>query len=125
MARSRGEVRRAASEVRRCEKALARIAKLRARIVAFDYVCSGTLSHRTKTCGQPGCRCYTAASARHGPYFEWTRLESGKLTHRAIPAAQADELKRAIANFRAVRRLLRHWERETLRALDVRPVGKR
>ena len=116
---------KATPEVRRRELALARILKLRERIVAVDYLCSGTLSHRTKTCGQPSCRCHSDPAARHGPYFEWTRLESGKLAHRAISPGQAGELKSAIANFRAVRTLIRRWERETLRALNVRPTEKR
>jgi hypothetical protein len=114
-----------AAEVRRHELALTRIVKLRERIVAVEYLCSGTLSHRTKTCGQPSCRCHSDSAARHGPYFDWTRLERGRLAHRAISPAQAGELKSAIANFRAVRSLLRRWERETLRALDVRPTKKR
>lgn len=112
-------------EVRRRERALVRIADLRARIAAIDYLCSGTLSHRTKTCGQRSCRCHQEPAARHGPYFEWTRLSHGKLVHRAIAPDQADRLRQAIANFRMIRALLVRWERETLRALGVRSTEKR
>jgi hypothetical protein len=114
-----------APAARRREQALARIAQLRGRITAVDYLCSGTLSHRTKTCGQPSCRCHIDVSARHGPYFDWTRLEGGKLIHRAISPEQAGPLQTAIANLREIRGLLRRWERETLQALGVQPPGKR
>ncbi len=112
-------------EERRRDQALARINELRRSIAALDWLCSGTLSHRTKTCGQPTCHCHTDPTARHGPYFEWTRLERGRLVHRSIAPDQADLLRKAIANFRAIRALLRRWERETLRALGVRPTEKR
>jgi hypothetical protein len=71
------------------------------------------------------CRCHQAPTARHGPYFEWTRLVRGKLVHRAIAPSQVELMQKAIANFRAIRALLGRWERETLRALGVRPTEKR
>lgn len=76
-------------------------------------------------CGKPTCRCHTDPEARHGPYYDWTRLERGKLAHRLLSAEQAAELTEAIANFRQIRVLLRRWEDETLRALGVRPTRKR
>jgi hypothetical protein len=102
-----------------------RIAEIRARIAALDFVCSGTLSHRTNRCGKPNCRCQTDPAARHGPYYDWTRLERGKLAHRLLSPEQAATVGTAITNFRQVRTLLRRWEDETLRAARVRPTRKR
>lgn len=110
--------------MRRQERALARIAEVRERIAAFDYVCSGTLTHRTMRCGKSNCRCQQDPAARHGPYDYWARLEGGKLVNRLLSPTQAHMIRSAITNFRQIRALLRRWERETLRAAGVRPTKK-
>jgi hypothetical protein len=99
--------------------------QLRRQIIAYDYVCSGTLSHRTMRCGQPSCRCRRDPAARHGPYYHWTRMECGKLANRSLTPAQAEMLRAAIANLRKIRVVLQQWERETLRAAGVQPTKKR
>ena len=91
-------------------KAEAAIQKVRARIAALDYVATGTLSSRTKTCGQPKCACAADPKARHGPYYEWARLERGRLAHSVLRPAAATLLRRAIANHRQLRELIRAWE---------------
>ena len=108
----------------RQRESLTRIAEIRERIAAFDYVCSGTLTHRTMRCGKSNCRCQQDPAARHGPYYDWTRLERGKLAHRMLSPEQANMVRSAIANFRQIRALLARWERETLRAAGVRPTKK-
>lgn len=96
-----------------------RIRRIQEQILAIDYVSSGTLVTRTKICGKPGCRCAADPEARHGPYYEWGYMKDGRQVHRMLSAEQATILKQAIANYRAVRRLLREWERQTLRVLDA------
>ena len=81
----------------------------------MDYVCTGTLHCRTKSCGKPGCACATDKNARHGPYFEWTRRESGRLAHTVLAPAAVDLLRRALKNNRRLRKLVRAWERESMR----------
>jgi hypothetical protein len=96
-----------------------RIASIRAAINAVDYVCSGTMLRRTKLCGSPKCACATDPSARHGPYYEWGHMKGGKLVHRMVSAEQAAALRLAIANYRKVKALLRKWEAETERLIDL------
>lgn len=96
-----------------------RIRRIQEQILAIDYVSSGTLVTRTKICGKPGCRCASDPEARHGPYYEWGYMKDGRQVHRMLSAEQATILKQAIANYRTVRRLLREWERQTLRVLDA------
>ncbi|EQD28314.1 hypothetical protein B2A_14990, partial [mine drainage metagenome] len=98
------------------ERSRRRIAQLRAELAQMDYVCSGTLLERMKTCGKPACRCAQDPAARHGPYYEWGHMKAGKLVHRLVSAEQATLLRRAIANYRRFRKLLRTWETETERA---------
>ena len=84
---------------------------LRKELAALDYVVTGTLHHRTKVCGKPTCKCATDPNARHGPYYEWGRMRSGKLVQSTITPAQAKLLERAIANHQRVKELLAEWER--------------
>jgi hypothetical protein len=95
----------------------ARTRDLRRKILAYDLISMGTLHSRTKVCGQPSCRCHDDPKARHGPYYEWTRYEAGKLLHRVVTAEQARLLDQAIANWRAVEWLLAHWQRQTVEAI--------
>jgi hypothetical protein len=101
------------------EKIAERIARIQDQIRGMDYVSSGTLLKRTKVCGKPGCRCAKAPEDRHGPYYEWGRMKEGRLVHQNIPPDQVPLLRRAIANFRKIRRLLRRWETETARAMKA------
>ena len=101
-----------------------RIRRIQEQIRAMDYVSSGTLVTRTKVCGKPGCRCAHDPAARHGPYYEWGYMKDGRQVHRTLSAEQATVLKKAIANYRAILRLLRAWQRQTLRVLGAQTPRK-
>lgn len=96
-----------------------RIARIRQQIAQLHYLCSGTLVKRTKICGKANCRCFRDPRARHGPYYEWGYMSQGKQVHRMISAEQAALLRKALANYRVVRRLLRRWETETVRLMEA------
>ena len=97
--------------------ALKRIRRIQAHIARFDFVCSGTLLTRTKVCGKPNCRCATDPEARHGPYYEWSRREGGRLVHSIVSSSEARVLGRAIRNYRAIQRLLRNWQDQSVKAI--------
>ncbi|MGP6156685.1 MAG: DUF6788 family protein [Vulcanimicrobiaceae bacterium] len=101
------------------KRARERIANIRAAIDAVDYLCSGTLVRRTKLCGSPRCACATDPNARHGPYYEWGHMKGGKPVTRMVSPRQATALRHAIANYRKVKALLRDWEAETERLIDL------
>ena len=107
------------------EQAHSRIAALRSELSALDYVCSGTLLERMKTCGSPACRCAHDPAARHGPYYEWGHMKAGKLLHRLVSAEQAVLLRRAIGNYRRLKKLLRAWESESERLIDTEAAHPR
>lgn len=89
------------------------IRKTRKLIEDIDLICSGTLHERTKTCGKPNCRCATDPDARHGPYYEWSWRQDGRLMHKILSPEQAKLMKEAIANYGTVKKLLQRWERES------------
>ena len=101
------------------EKARKRIEAIRAAVTDIELVCSGTLLTRMTQCGKPTCACHRDPAARHGPYYEWGRMRGGKLTHRLMSAAQAVQLREAIANFRKLKKLLQDWEIQTERLIDA------
>jgi hypothetical protein len=82
-------------------------------LVGVALICSGTLSERTMTCGKANCRCATDLQARHGPYYEWTWREGGKLRHKLVPPEKVALLREAIQHRRTVQELLTQWERES------------
>lgn len=96
-----------------------RISRIRARIGATDYLCSGTLYEHLTRCGKVGCRCAEDPAARHGPYYDWGHMQNGKLVRRRLSAEQAALMRRAIANHRKVKKLLRAWEMETERLIQA------
>lgn len=96
----------------------ARIASLKARIEEIDLVCSGTLRRRTKVCGKPNCSCATDDNARHGPYWEWSRRERGKLIQSSVSPQRAARMMRAMRNARTIQALLGRWERESMRIMS-------
>jgi hypothetical protein len=87
-----------------------RTRELRRQLGNLDFVASGTLTERMKTCGKPNCRCATDPSARHGPYYEWGYMQDGKLKHRSVPADRAELMREAIDNYQRIRELLHQWE---------------
>ncbi len=95
------------------------IARIRDQIRRLEYVCSGTLLKRRKVCGKPGCLCARDPAARHGPYYEWGYMKQGMQVHRMVSQEQARLLRRAIANYRAIRRLLKAWEAQTIRIIEA------
>jgi len=94
-----------------------RTSVIRRAIDELDYLCAGTLLERTKLCGHAGCCCGTDPKARHGPYFEWSRRQEGRLVHSVVSPEQAKLLTRAIANYRRLQHLIGRWQSKT--ALEI------
>ena len=96
-----------------------KIAEIHRALSQMQYLSSGTLLKRTKVCGNPRCHCATDPAARHGPYYEWSYLKAGKLRHRTLSPEQAGLMRLAIANHRKAKKLLRAWEAQTQRLIDL------
>lgn len=106
------------TEVRRAQ-ARDRIAEIHRALAALQYLASGNLLKRMKRCGNPRCHCATDPAALHGPYYDWSYLKAGKLRHRALTAEQAEQMRLAIANYRQARKLLKLWEVQSLRLIEL------
>ena len=100
------------------------IGQIRRAIVAMDLVCAGTVLKRWKLCGRPNCRCAEDPAARHGPYYEWSHRQDGRLRHNLLSPQQAEQMVRAIKNQRQILVLLVHWSRETARTIMAQNQAK-
>jgi hypothetical protein len=109
----------ARSTAQRIAQARDNIDRIRQALGEIDTVCSGTLLKRMKVCGKPGCRCAQDPLARHGPYYEWGHMKGGVLVHRSVTPQQAEMLQLAIGNHRKAKKLMRAWEEETERLIDL------
>jgi hypothetical protein len=96
-----------------------KIDRIRQALSEIDTMCSGTLLKRMKVCGKPSCRCARDPLARHGPYYEWGHMKGGVLVHRSVTPQQAELLQLAIDNYRKAKKLMRAWEEETERLIDL------
>ena len=114
----------ARSKAQRIVQAREKIARIRQELGEIDTVCSGTLLKRMKVCGKAGCRCAKDPLARHGPYYEWGHMKGGALVHRSVTPQQAEILQLAIENHRKAKKLLRAWEEETERLIDLEAPPK-
>lgn len=72
-----------------------------------------------KLCGNPKCACATDPATCHGPYHEWGHMKGGRLVSRMVSAQQAELFRQAIANYRAVKALIREWEAETENLIEL------
>lgn len=95
-----------------------RINALKQQILEIDLIVAGTLNRRTKVCGKAACRCATDPEARHGPYFEWGRIQGKRRVSTTVSPKKARLLKTALRNQRQLKTLLRRWERETVRLIE-------
>jgi hypothetical protein len=79
----------------------ARLARAKARLLAqlneMLPFCRGTLSQTYLTCGKPGCACARDKTHRHGPYYQWTVMEHGRVIHRTLRPAMAEVVRLGIA----------------------------
>ena len=103
-------------------RARERIEAIQAEITSCEFVSSGSLTRRMTRCGKPNCRCAKDPDARHGPYFEWGRMEGRRQVSTYVSEGEAVRLRQAMRNHRRIKRLLRRWERESVRAMKAEIV---
>ena len=80
-----------------------RIEELKQQILDLDLVVAGTLVRRTKESLQLGKSTVSPPRPRHGPYFEWGRIEGGRRVSTTVSPAKARRLKVALRNQRRLK----------------------
>jgi hypothetical protein len=83
--------------------------------------CRGTLSKTYLTCGKPSCACAGDPSRRHGPYYQWTVMEKGKVKHRTLKPDEAETVRVGIAR----RHLFEEWCRKYAAVVEEEALAGR
>ena len=89
------------------------VVTLQQALESMDHVCAGSLFTRTRVCGKPNCHCATDQAARHGPYFTWAHRDRDRVVHHILTREQAQLVRAAISNYRAIRKIITRWDRES------------
>jgi hypothetical protein len=95
------------------------VAKLYADLRALGFLLRGTVNRRYTRCGTPGCGCRTNPSARHGPYYDWTRKVGGKTVTVRLTAAQAKVVGEWIARIRRFDRIAEEIQAVSAEAVQL------
>ena len=91
-------------ELQRRQRELAR------QILDLGFVQQGSVVRRHTYCRTPGCRCHADPPQPHGPYWQWTRYDSGKTITRRLTEPQAALYQEWIANRRRLAGIIAEME---------------
>ncbi len=102
--RNRHAARDPEAQLRRCREAYDR---LKADVATIGYLCQGTITRRTLSCGKPSCGCRKDPARRHGPYYYWTAKVEGRTQSRMLDPTLVPLYREAIRNHRRLQAALK------------------
>jgi len=79
---------------------------LKREILKIGYICKGSIVPLYRKCGKPNCHCAKDESAKHGPYFVWTRKEKGKTVTKALSKKQMKLCEEYIQNHKKLEKII-------------------
>ena len=100
-------------ELQRRQRELAR------QILDLGFVQQGSVVRRHTYCRTPGCRCHADPPQPHGPYWQWTRYDSGKTITRRLTEPQAALYQEWIANRRRLTDIIAEMEKVCEQATEL------
>ncbi|MGH7920567.1 MAG: DUF6788 family protein [Candidatus Dormibacteraceae bacterium] len=80
------------------------------QVLDLGFVQKGSLVLRHTYCRTPGCRCHANPPQPHGPYWQWTRYESGRTLTRRLTDRQAAIYREGIENRQRLQRIMTDME---------------
>lgn len=97
-----------------------RIENLKAQLATLGPLRPGSLSRQYHICRKAGCRCQDPLKPQpHGPYYHLDYVHQGKKTTRFVRAEQLPEVRRQLANFKKLRRLVDQWVTLSLKRAEI------
>lgn len=100
-----------ASSAARLDQLQSRYRDLARQIPGIGLISQGSVVLRHTTCRTPGCRCHADPPQPHGPYWQWTRYDSGKTITRRLTEPQARLYQEWIANRRRLAGIVAEMEK--------------
>jgi hypothetical protein len=102
-------------ELQRRQRELAR------QILDLGFVQQGSVVRRHTYCRTPGCRCHADPPQPHGPYWQWTRYDSGRTITRRLTEPQATLYQEWIANRRRLADIIAEMEKVCEQVAELMP----
>jgi hypothetical protein len=96
-----------------------RYRELARQILDLGLISQGSVVLRHTHCGAPGCRCHANPPQLHGPYWQWTRRDSGRTITRRLTEPQARLYQEWIANRRRLAEIISEMEQVCEQAAEV------
>jgi len=75
-----------------------------AQLASAEWLLRGTLSLRTRRCGKPNCRCASQGEGHTSLYL--IQSHDGKLRQICIPKQWEERVRRAVADYQQMQRLI-------------------
>ena len=80
--------------------------QLARQILDLGFIQQGSVVRRHTYCRTAGCRCHADPPRPHGPYWQWTRYDSGKTITRGLSERQARLYQEWVANRRRLTEII-------------------
>jgi hypothetical protein len=101
------------------EGLLSRHRDLARQILDLGLISQGSVVLRHTYCRTPGCRCHADPPQPHGPYWQWTRYDSGKTITRRLTEPQARLYQEWIVNRRRLADIVAEMEKVCEQAGEI------
>lgn len=89
---------------------------MRELLRSAEVMVQGTLSHTTRTCGRPSCRCHRGD--RHGPHTYLSfRTPEGRSSSLYVPPEELPRFEAGVAAWKRFRELAQALARDNREAL--------
>jgi len=92
--------------------------KTQDQISKLDYILTGTILKKFSMCGKENCICKKDKKNWHGPYYIWTRKESGKTITKSLTSTQVKFCLEAISNRKKLNKIIDQWMGRSLETLN-------
>jgi uncharacterized protein DUF6788 len=99
------------SSATQLEELQSRQRELARQILDLGFIQQGSVVLRHTYCRTPGCRCHADPPQPHGPYWQWTRYDSGRTITRRLTEPQATLYQEWIANRRRLAGIVAEMEK--------------
>src|SRR5215469_14492844 len=107
------------SSAAQLEELQSRHRELARQILDLGFIQQGSVVLRHTYCRTLGCRCHADPPQLHGPYWQWTRYDSGKTTTRRLTEPQAALYQEWIANRRRLAGIIAEMEKVGQQAAEI------
>jgi hypothetical protein len=107
------------SSATKLEELQSRQRELARQILDLGFVQQGSVVLRHTYCRTPGCRCHADPPQPHGPYWQWTRYDSGRTITRRLTPPQAALYQEWIANRRRLAGIVAEMEKVGEQAAEL------